>query len=172
MGFIERNLTPGESLIFKTKLHWWILARTIIGLSIILLIISNLGDSSALSCAAPFAILVGIVSFLDYATSEFSITNIRVVMKKGLIVRSTLELNLSQIESISVQETLVGRILGFKTLLLIGSGGTRHPFPFVANANEFKRKLMETIGDTRKSRGSKALGEKRKNETALFDDEY
>jgi len=62
------------------------------------------------------------------ASSEFAITNKRVIIKVGLISRKTLEMNLSKIESVNVDQSILGRILRYGTLTVIGTGGTRETF--------------------------------------------
>jgi uncharacterized membrane protein YdbT with pleckstrin-like domain len=76
-----------------------------------------------------------------YLTTEFAVTNKRVIGKAGLLRRRSLEVMLSKIESISVSEPLLGRLLNFGTIVVRGSGGTVQPFPFIARAMELRREI-------------------------------
>jgi len=66
-------------------------------------------------------------------------------MKTGLIARRTLELNLSKVEGVLVNQTVVGRILGFGDVVIIGTGGTRETFIDIRKPAIFRKKFQETI---------------------------
>jgi len=83
------------------------------------------------------------LSLIDRGTSEFAITNKRVIMKVGLIRRKALEMNLSKIESVNVDQTIMGRILGYGTITIIGTGGTRESFASISKPMEFRRVFQE-----------------------------
>lgn len=76
-------------------------------------------------------------------TSEFAITNKRIIIKVGLISRRTLEMNLNKIESVNVDQGILGRILGYGTIVVIGTGGTREPFASISNPIEFRKRFQE-----------------------------
>ena len=76
-------------------------------------------------------------------TSEFAITNKRVIIKKGLIARETLEMNLMKIESVNVDQSILGRILGFGNITVIGTGGTRETFKRINRPLEFRKRFQE-----------------------------
>ena len=101
-------------------------------------------------CMCLFSLAFGASAFgqlINIWTSEFGVTNRRVLIKTGWIRRRTLELNLSKVESFQVREPLLGRILGYKTIKLVGSGGTQQLFPYVANADRFRRYVVELATD-------------------------
>jgi uncharacterized membrane protein YdbT with pleckstrin-like domain len=78
-------------------------------------------------------------------SDEFAITNIRIIMKTGLIARRTLELNLSKVESVLVCQSVFGRILGFGDVIFIETGETRETFIDIRKSSEFRNKFQETI---------------------------
>ena len=120
-SYVQKNLIPGEQVVYEARLHW------IIFFSL-------------------HAILtLWIRPFIDRWTSEFAITNKRVIMKIGLIWRKSLEMNLSKIESVNVDQTIMGRILGYGTITIIGTGGTRESFPRISKPMEFRRLFQEAI---------------------------
>ena len=75
--------------------------------------------------------------------SEFGITNKRLIIKTGILSRKTLELNLSKIESVNVNQSIFGRILGYGSIGVIGTGGTKEYFISIKNPLEFRRKFQE-----------------------------
>ncbi len=84
-----------------------------------------------------------IIPAIDRATSEFVITNRRVVIKVGWFNHDAFEMNLSKIESVNVSQPLIGRILGYGTIIIIGTGGSKELFHNISKPKEFKRKFME-----------------------------
>jgi uncharacterized membrane protein YdbT with pleckstrin-like domain len=80
---------------------------------------------------------------IDKYTDEFAITNKRVIIKTGLISRKTFEMNHSKIESVNVDQGVFGRLLGYGTIRIVGSGGTREIFPKIQNPLEFRKKFQE-----------------------------
>jgi uncharacterized membrane protein YdbT with pleckstrin-like domain len=82
---------------------------------------------------------------IDKYSDEFAITNRRLIIKTGLISRKTFEMNLSKIESVNIDQTLLGRILGYGTIMIVGSGGTRETFPNIKKPLEFRKKFQELV---------------------------
>ena len=104
MSFAENNLAPGEQILFTTELSW----------------IVYLSAGSLLT--------FGILGFLLQRSSEFVVTNRRVMIKTGLVSTRTLELNISKIESVSVNQGLFDKLIGAGDIVISGSGGTREVF--------------------------------------------
>src|ERR1700740_960972 len=74
-----------------------------------------------------------------------TVTNRRVVIKPGLMSRKTIEMLLNKVESIEVSETTGGRMLGYGTIVMIGTGGTSEPFREVAHPLEFRNQVQQQI---------------------------
>ncbi len=147
MGFIDENLMGGEQIVYRTKLHWIIFRWTIIILAITFIMIFS-GSGDAAIGGFLLAALVGIVNFITYKTSEFGITNKRVLIKVGFIRRHSLETLLNKVEGIQVNQGILGRILGYGTIVVTGTGGTKEPFPMINAPLEFRKKVQEQITAT------------------------
>jgi uncharacterized membrane protein YdbT with pleckstrin-like domain len=78
--------------------------------------------------------------------TEMAVTNKRVLIKTGMASRRTLDLMLGRVESIGVEETMMGRTLGYGTVILRGTGGTPEVFVMIANPQEFRRQVQEHAG--------------------------
>lgn len=83
---------------------------------------------------------------ITYYTSEFVITNKRIMIKTGFISRNTFEMNHSKIESINVHQSILGRIWGYGTIIIMGTGSTREPFAAICDPLTFRRKFLEQQG--------------------------
>jgi len=161
MSYVQSNLIPGETLIYETRLHWivmlgHIVVGCVLALPGALLLYHALSQSGvetfslrvmqdagiALLICGVAAILMGMVR---RNATEMAVTNRRVVIKTGLISRKTIEMLLSKVESIEVQETTVGRLLGYGAIAVIGTGGTTEPFPKIAHPLEFRSQVQQQI---------------------------
>jgi len=145
MGYIESNLLKGEEIVAKAKIHWAVFIPAIVFLIITLLIFSK-GDYEIFVILFGVFILALLKGLIVFKTNELAITNQRIIGKKGLISRETVELKYEKIESISVMQSILGRILKFGTIVVRGTGVTAVSFQFIANPVVFKNKAMEKIG--------------------------
>jgi uncharacterized membrane protein YdbT with pleckstrin-like domain len=161
VGYIEENLISGEAVTYRGRLHWKVVfwpgvsAVVFTGLGIYLLWRTTFGSNTAEKGGAMMmlgaaAVLIGIVPFamaqIKRASSEFAVTNKRVIVKTGLIKRKTMEMFLHKIESVSVDQSVPGRMLGYGTLALHGTGGTSETFHDIDTPLEFRRQVQEQIG--------------------------
>lgn len=130
-SYIDDALIKGEKLIYAGHVSLWSLAPLIffglIGLSIF-----GLG------------LILWIMAFIRYKTTELAFTNKRVIAKFGFISRQTIELNISKVESIQVNQGVLGRIFNFGTLIISGAGNPQAPIPGISNPMAFRRAFMES----------------------------
>jgi len=76
---------------------------------------------------------------------EFAITNRRIVIKTGLIQRRTVELNIHQVESVNVEQSIMGRLFDYGTVTIVGSGGTKEVFAYIERPLEFRRAYQQYV---------------------------
>jgi hypothetical protein len=162
MSYVESNLVPGEKLIYETRLHWIVMLGhlavgcLLLGLPGVLLLYyarSQTGMESGtlhvMEGGGVVLIVCGVVAILmgmvRRNATEMAVTNRRVVIKTGLASRKTIEMMLNKVESIEVSETAVGRMLGYGTIVVIGTGGTPEPFHKVAHPLEFRSQVQQQI---------------------------
>lgn len=98
----------------------------------------------------PFGLFLLIKAWVQKFTTELAVTSKRVVAKTGLIRRNTIELNHSKVESFNVDQSILGRIFGFGTIIINGTGGGKTPIPNIDSPLEFRREAMQAI-DTSQS---------------------
>ena len=72
--------------------------------------------------------------------TEIAVSNRRVLIKTGLLARKSIEVMLAKVESIGVEESAAGRMLGYGTVIVRGTGGTFETFTRIAHPNEFRRR--------------------------------
>ena len=78
--------------------------------------------------------------------TEVAISNRRVLIKTGLLSRRSIEVLLPKVESIGVDESFLGRILGYGSVIVRGTGGTFERFDKIAHPNELRRQVQQQIG--------------------------
>jgi uncharacterized membrane protein YdbT with pleckstrin-like domain len=153
MGYVDKHLLEGEKVVYRARLHRIIflppLALAVLGLVVAVLVNIYLENREAAGIVgAAFlivAILVAFPRYIRYATSEFAVTNKRVIVKVGLIYRDTLELVLAKVETIGVDQTVLGRILNYGTITVTGTGGTKEPFKDIARPIEFRERVQSQL---------------------------
>lgn len=154
MSYVQSTVMVGEQIVHQSKLHWIIFIRgSLLALAGIAVI--ALGTEPGLGAIGGALLVFGLVSLLNAyikrLTTELAITTRRVVVKVGLIRRTTMELNHSKVESFHVDQSLLGRLLNFGTVVVNGTGGGKTPVSSIQAPLEFRRQAMETI-DTSQSR--------------------
>jgi uncharacterized membrane protein YdbT with pleckstrin-like domain len=77
--------------------------------------------------------------------TEIAVTNRRVIIKTGMASRRSLEIMLQKVESIGITESAWGRILGYGSVMIHGTGGTPEPFHKIAHPAEFRKHVQEQI---------------------------
>jgi uncharacterized membrane protein YdbT with pleckstrin-like domain len=143
MGFVESNLMPGEQILYRARFHWMIFFWPAI-----FLICTLIGYSSSKEAGNVFlilAVLTGLNSFILYSTCEFAVTNKRVLAKFGAIKRKSLDILLPKVESVLANQGVLGRIFGYGTIVVRGSGGTFEPFHKISNPLELRNQVQMAI---------------------------
>ena len=154
MGYVERHLLPGERVLYKTRLHWVLVARPALvfligaGLTVAVRYLEAQPEAARWAGWIGLGIMAiglfwGFVHWVELRTSEFAVTTTRVIFKVGLVARYTTELLLSKVESIAVQQSLTGRILDYGDLTVIGTGGTREVFRRVRDPITFRNYVQQ-----------------------------
>ncbi len=153
MGYVENNLMDGEEVVYKANIHWLILLPGILqaalGIAVVVLWgLSGeyryiaLGAGGLVILSALWTLLKALITKL---TTELAVTTRRVIAKTGLIRRNTVEMNHSQVESFIVDQSILGRIFDFGTVIVTGTGGGQTPIPNIDSPLEFRRRALETI---------------------------
>lgn len=149
MSYVENTLLSGEQVVYKATIHWFIFVpgAVLCAFAIYLFTVDTEGGVGPVF--GLFALLFGLASllkaFIQRVTTELAVTTKRVIAKVGLIRRATMELNHSKVESFHVDQSIIGRIFGFGTLVVNGTGGGKTPVPNIDSPLEFRREAMQTI---------------------------
>ncbi len=151
MSYIDENLMNGENVVYRVKLHWAVFLWPVIWFIVTIIFLSS-GGTAGSGLFALIAVATGILSIIDYTTSEFGITDKRVIAKVGLIRRKSIEVLLNKVEGIQVSQGILGRIFGYGSITVSGTGGTKDRFHKIAQPFEFRKTAQEQIAAVQDSK--------------------
>src|SRR5208337_4474612 len=162
MDYIEKNLVPGETLVYRTGCHWIVMLWPLLG-GIILggfgfalfaggwLATRKGGSYQGAIVEGAFALIGSVVliggGIIRRAATEVAVSNKRVLIKTGFFSRKSVEVLLPKVESIGIDESFMGRILGYGSVVVRGTGGTFETFAKIRQPNEFRRQVQGQISD-------------------------
>jgi uncharacterized membrane protein YdbT with pleckstrin-like domain len=153
VSYLNRVLQPGEQIVYESRLHWLVYLRAIIllAIAIVVLIAAGLAEGkveAALKILAALIALLAVSSgcraFLRRITTELAVTDHRVIFKSGLFSRHTIEMNRSKVESVDVDQTVLGRLFGYGTVIVRGTGGSLEPMRNISDPIAFRTRI--TVG--------------------------
>jgi len=140
MGYVDSNLLKDEQIVRRGVIHWAIFSPAIFfGVFGVL----GLAASAGFGTLIAISVLLMMSEAILRSTTEMAITNKRVIMKRGWISRKTLELNLNKIENLGIEQGLLGRMLNYGTVTVVGTGGTREAFKYVAEPLDFRKTVQD-----------------------------
>jgi uncharacterized membrane protein YdbT with pleckstrin-like domain len=147
MNYVRRVLQPGESIVHVTRIHlvtflpamiWFVVA---LGLVIAALSLGGdlrIGGYALAVFAVMFGLAAAIPALIRRISTELAVTDRRVIYKAGILARHTLEMNRSKVESVDVDQSLLGRLLGFGTIVVRGTGGSLEPIRMISDPLTFR----------------------------------
>jgi uncharacterized membrane protein YdbT with pleckstrin-like domain len=165
MSDLRKILLPGEMVAFRTQKSPIIFSLPILWTLVTLAFtihsyqfFSQLQGSqlvnyiSTLICFVPA--IIAFFSWLNqgliYVTSDFIITNQRVIMREGFFIRHSAETRLSAIAEIQVMQSLIGQLFNFGSISVNSFGGGAEIFSYIRSPYEFQKKVSEkTMASTR-----------------------
>ena len=151
MSYAARVLQPGETIVYEARIHGivyfggLVLVLAAVVFAIAAVVMNSDALRLGLMAAAVIALLLGLAqivqAWVKVAGTEITVTSQRVIYKIGILSRSTVEMNLDKVESVLVQQSLVGRMLDFGTVIVRGVGAGLEPVNLVANPLELHRHI-------------------------------
>jgi membrane protein YdbS with pleckstrin-like domain len=148
--YIDDILQPGEKVLYSTNAHWifywpaiaaWIVA-------VIFLVLSRMvTDTPMLLClslaaiSAVFALYRMFTAWFHRWTTETDVTNMRVVHKTGFIKRRTFEMSLDKVESVDVNQSIIGRLLNYGNVTVRGVGEGTETINTIASPLDFRNHI-------------------------------
>ena len=128
-SYVDSTLLQGETVMYRARISLWSIAHLIFfGLLLLVVVVG----------------LVFLVwAWIRYTTTEFAVTDRRIIAKTGLISRSTVELFLDKVEALHVDQSVPGRLLDFGTITIRGTGTTLEPIRDISAPLELRKQFMQ-----------------------------
>ena len=148
MSYVREVLQPGEEIRFRTNVHWLVylpaLVMFVVGVAFALWYTATASQHLMLlilSCLSAVAgVLLFIPAWLKRFGTEIAVTDRRVIYKT--VQRDTTEINMAKIESVDVSQSILGRVFGFGTLTIRGTGETIEALRNIASPLQFRNAIM------------------------------
>jgi uncharacterized membrane protein YdbT with pleckstrin-like domain len=149
--YIDDILQPGERVLYSTNAHWIFFLPAMAGWVVVIafLVLSRLvtTDTPVLLClamaaiSAIFALYKTATAWFHRWTTETDVTNMRVVHKTGFIKRQTFEMSLDKVESVDVNQSILGRILNYGDVSIFGVGEGNKTIETIASPLAFRNSI-------------------------------
>jgi uncharacterized membrane protein YdbT with pleckstrin-like domain len=150
MSYVQRVLQPGEIVRHTAAIHWivyWPGALCIIAAVAALVWAGVLPETLArwVHWLAALLTVVAVVflirEWFGWWTTEVAVTNLRVIYKTGLVKRRTNEMNMDKVESVQVDQSILGRILDYGTVSITGTGAGLELLEVIAQPIELRNSI-------------------------------
>jgi uncharacterized membrane protein YdbT with pleckstrin-like domain len=140
-SYVESALISGERILYLGRVSWWSLFWPYLLLGVLL---------------APVGIglILLVMAWIRRSTTEVAVTTHRIIDKRGLIRRDTVELNIQKIESVQVLQGLLGRMFNFGTIVVAGGGNPMADMVGIVDPMAFRRAFLEAQEQALGGRGT------------------
>lgn len=146
-SYVRKVLISGERVLHTGHVSWWTLAGSLT-LAVLLLAGALTWQLLKPTPVLPLLLLglsavIALVAYIKQRSTELAITNKRIIVKRGFVRRDTIEINLIKVESLQVEQHLLGRLLNFGDIIVSAGGGPMAPVSGIADPLEFRRHFNE-----------------------------
>ena len=145
MNYIKQNLNANEEILSIGKVHWSIFLNPITLISLILITTSSINPYGFHYIYLIMLIIGFTIGLITYSTTEFALTNTRIIKKIGFIQRDIQEIKLSNIESMQMSQSILGRILNYGNVYCKGFGSSTLVIYNISKPLEFKNNVSEIL---------------------------
>ena len=148
MSISKSNMMEGEVVICEAKFHYiMFLLPMALALIAIVFPFIPIGEDT-LNTRLIFSGILIVLAALWYLVinngKKFVLTNKRIILKTGIIMRNSKELMLRKCESINVRQSITGRILNYGDVI-VSTGEDKDVFKYVRNPMWFSTRINEQI---------------------------
>lgn len=150
MGYIEKNLMDGEHIVYEARQHWviyWLPALLVV-IAIVQFVVPTGGTGLLLQCC--FALLLTLVAVVwavnIYGGRKYILTNMRLILKRGIVKRNSLDLILRRCEGVSISQSIMGRLLDYGTVI-VSTGEVTNSFSHIENPVKFSSMINQQIAE-------------------------
>lgn len=151
-GYVDKHLLPDERVLYRARVAPVaafgpaVVGMFSIGLGCVLLVTSGIAAATSLLVLGVvielFAVPAGLVRL---RFNEFALTDRRVLAKTGMVRQISSEILLRKVEGIGVHQSIPGRLFGYGSVTVTGTGGSRDPFRAIDRPFDFRTAVQHQI---------------------------
>ena len=143
MSYIQQVLQPGETIRYQGSVSW-VLYLAPIALAIAGAVAAATGPVGWMIGAICFAValILTLRAWFIRWTTEIAVTNLRVIYAKGFIQRRSVEIHMDKVESVDVDQSVLGRVFNYGTVMVRGTGATLEPFRDIDRPIDFRNQVV------------------------------
>lgn len=151
MSYLQSALGQGERVVYEARRHWidYVNGMMIVAIGIILIVLDPPGGGSGLFFIGLIIIGAGgvglVYAWLNSITTVLAVTNRKLVAKQGLLSNFSIEQQLGKVDAITIDRSLLGRLLDYGTVTVTGSGFSATAFKHIAAPYEFRSKVQHAM---------------------------
>jgi uncharacterized membrane protein YdbT with pleckstrin-like domain len=151
MSYVQHVLQPGEQVRRISRIHW-IVYWPGIAAALLAVVAYALSDTRYLPgiwrytayALALVAVVLLVKQWLELWVTEIAVTDRRVIYKKGLIRRQTNEMNMDKVESVQIDQSILGRMLDYGDVTILGTGEGFETLRTIASPIELRNSITGT----------------------------
>lgn len=151
MSYVQRVLQPGEQVRHISSIHW-IVYWPGVAVALLALVAYWFSETRLLTgfwryttyALALVAVVLLIQQWFQWWVTEIAVTNRRVIYKKGLIRRQTNEMNMDKVESVQIDQSILGRMLDYGNVTILGTGEGFETLRTIASPIELRNSITGT----------------------------
>jgi len=147
--YLDRYLTTQEKLVYRTGLHWIVFSPALF-FSLAFVIVVNVQKLDGIMLFASVVVSLGlwVYAYLRFLTTDFVITNQRILVKVGWVRVRVAELSLGRVEGVRVEQSILGRIFDYGSIIVTGVGGSYNGLESVDQPKAFSQALQSLVSNT------------------------
>ena len=151
MGYVQRVLRPGERIQHISSIHW-VVYWAGVAVALLAVVAYWLSETMRLTgfwryTAYALAIVAAVLliqQWFQWWITEIAVTNRRIIYKKGLIRRQTNEMNMDKVESVQIDQSILGRMLDYGNVTILGTGEGFETLRTIASPMELRNSITAT----------------------------
>lgn len=147
-SYLNQSRTESETITYVAKLHWIVFVKPGIGGFFLFLLAMSSFAGKAVGMGFFFILCAGLVIaniVMRFLSTEYAVTTRRILSKEGSFSRRSNELMLTKVESLRVEQDVMGRMFNYGTIAVIGTGGSKELFPQVADPLELRKQVQNRL---------------------------
>ncbi len=142
-SYVESIVGAGERVLYVGHVSLFAILSALVGGTLLIVVGAVAATFNPIAGLLAIVGIVWIVAgLIRRGSTELAVTNRRVIAKFGFISRSTVELNIAKIESVRVEQSVIGRLFNYGSVFVTGTGSTMDPIPFISHPIAFRQAVQ------------------------------